>query len=157
VYVLVRHSGKAVFLVRVGEDHLSAVHSVGINVYGVSGVGDEHYVIIAKNVYDIAAVALSAVVYSYLVSLYFYAKALVVAADGIFEEIIACAAVLVALVSFFNAHFVSALFHSLYYALGDRLGNVAYTHADNVGVRVRLGKSLYLLGDVDKKIILFKL
>ena len=64
MYILIGHCRKAVLLVGIRIDYISAAHCVGVNINGICGVGNENGVSVAEDINDIAAVCLCAVVYT---------------------------------------------------------------------------------------------
>ena len=104
--VLWGHCSESVLLGGVCVNYGVAAHDVAVYVNRVSRVGDYNGVTLAEDVDDVAAVALCAVADVDNGGVNVSAEALVIVGNSLAQEVVACAAVLVAAEGLLDAHFL---------------------------------------------------
>ena len=151
------HSCKTVGFIRICINYRSAVHFIRIYINRICRIRNQYNIVIAKNVYNIAAVTLGTVIDTNFIQFQRNAKLLVISCNCFFQEIIAGAAVLIATEGFFYAHFIGTFFHCLYANRCNRQCNIADAHTNQRCVWIFSHERIDFFCNIDEQIILFQL
>ena len=127
-------------------------HNIGIAIDRIDRIGQGHHTIIGKNLLQIARIALGSVRDKDLIDIDTdAARTEIVLDDGLAQKLLTLIG-WIALEAFVIGHFLSSLFHRIDYGSRDALDHVADPQADDISLRVGLGKSIDPARNLGKEI-----
>ena len=153
----VRHGQEVIFGVGGQIQNFAPCHHVIVHIHGVDGVGNQHGIVLAEQVQQVAQVAFGAVRNKNFRQIQRHAVVGVVIADRLAQEAVALLAGDVAVEGFFMCLLLDSVVHSPRHRGRQRQGDIADAQTDDVGVRVRLLVIGDLMGNGAEKIAFVQL
>ena len=147
----IRQGQEAVRLVCIHEEDLAARHGVGVHIHRVNRIGDQHGVVHAEQIQDVAEVALCAVRDEDFIRIELCPAGGVVFLDSVLEEIVALLRAIAA-EGFLYAHLAERLLHGINDSRSQRQCDVADAQADDRGARVLLAVLGNLAVDIGEQV-----